>query len=603
MARAWSGKVYGNITRIEPRAILQASDRRAVDAADLMTKSSDLTRDQAGVQLYAPIPIVFCHRDENADLGGCWISPPASEARFENNAQNAISCWYHLVVSDGQLGTIQSGDVWQGDSQRGNISQSYGARDGLGIWFPANVITQLYRVTTTTRELMVNGAGFSGGATERDAAKASVTLNSEGEYVTSFTMVPVMVAWDKGIVEKPDKSRTITFPYRPARWLPTVIITRDPALNTFRVDETITEEMQPISVSPNVTYKLVITEENTIPLKTPVFSVLCGTPGGTYAGLTTVTFSNTYPTPGQQPLQDWDVAPKQQVHLFIREGDTVPRYGPPTGWDPEGPSSWFPDLYGHLLITTSVIPAELIDADSMQLSSYFCQANGLRFDGVLAQPQSLDAYVKLMAPYFLLIPSQRNGKTGLRPALPYDELYVIAATPVTPLVTLNELSVDLTSLRMRWIPLEDRKPSRTRVIYRQQSPTVPGTEATVEVGYDGEAEDGPYIQHNLSLFCTSYAHAKTFGAYDQARRKHISHIVEVDVLPDADVLELVSGDIIRMNIPRRASIGSASNHSFLYQVGDITEDGRGRRSLALTHFPVDEDSVSLVAQDVLALIA
>ncbi len=49
---------------------------------------SQLDSPQRAAILGEPVPIVFCRRDETAGSGGVLISPPATEARFSNDASN-----------------------------------------------------------------------------------------------------------------------------------------------------------------------------------------------------------------------------------------------------------------------------------------------------------------------------------------------------------------------------------------------------------------------------------------------------------------------------------------------------------------------------------
>lgn len=93
-----------------------------------------------------PVPVVFCRRDESAGTGGVLISPAATEARFSNDASNAVTASYHLVLSEGRIGWVQVRDVFQRSCRVGSHSQTYNRR--AGTWTPGNFITAQAGYTT-----------------------------------------------------------------------------------------------------------------------------------------------------------------------------------------------------------------------------------------------------------------------------------------------------------------------------------------------------------------------------------------------------------------------------------------------------------------------
>lgn len=93
---------------------------------------------QRAVLLGEPVPIVFARRRN--DKGGVLISPSATEARFENDTSNAVTAYYHLVLSEGQIDSIPVKDVFQRSCRVGSHSQTYNRR--AGTWTPGNAIIQ-----------------------------------------------------------------------------------------------------------------------------------------------------------------------------------------------------------------------------------------------------------------------------------------------------------------------------------------------------------------------------------------------------------------------------------------------------------------------------
>lgn len=101
---------------------------------------------QRGAVIGEPIPIVFCRRVDG--VGGVLISPPATEARFENSLTNEVTGYYRLVLSEGQIDSIQVRDVFQRSCRVGSFSQTYDKR--AGTFIPGNAIVA--RVGYTTPE-------------------------------------------------------------------------------------------------------------------------------------------------------------------------------------------------------------------------------------------------------------------------------------------------------------------------------------------------------------------------------------------------------------------------------------------------------------------
>lgn len=98
--------------------------------------SSALDTQQRGAVLGEVIPIVFCRRV--GSIGGVLISPPATEARFEDNVSGDISASYHLVLAEGRIDSIQIRDVFQRACRVGSYTQTYDRR--AGTFVPGNFI-------------------------------------------------------------------------------------------------------------------------------------------------------------------------------------------------------------------------------------------------------------------------------------------------------------------------------------------------------------------------------------------------------------------------------------------------------------------------------
>lgn len=116
--------------------------------------SSSLDADQKAAIIGDPVPIVFCRRNDNTGTGGILIAPLATEARFENSQQdingnytNEVTVYWHLVLSEGQIGSIQRRDVFWRGYRVGTYTQTYNRR--AGTWTPGNYITDRAAYTYT----------------------------------------------------------------------------------------------------------------------------------------------------------------------------------------------------------------------------------------------------------------------------------------------------------------------------------------------------------------------------------------------------------------------------------------------------------------------
>lgn len=420
--------------------------------------ADNLDSQQRSAVIGEPIPIVFCRRVSG--IGGILISPPATEARFEDDASSNITASYLLVLSEGQIDSVQVRDVFQRSCRVGSFTQTYNRR--AGTFVPGNFI------------------------------------------------------------------------------------------------------------------------DNTPNLEAPYY---CGT-SGTYEGLSTMAFSVTIPT----GFDYWD----RQVHCFIRGGIYVPRLIDSV----TGPSNNVADLLLYLLRNSSKVPEAQIDTASLLAAATFTNANGFWFNGVLSESTNLRDWIGDTLQYFLLRQTRIGGKEALTPLLPINNDGTIKTTAVSWAFTFTEEHTIPGSFEIIYTPLADRKPFCATVLWRQQDDLGIPVMRTAEVRYTGTAVDGPFEQHDLTSFCSSENHAVKIGAYIISKRRHVTHRLQLGVRPDAFNSTLASGDLVRVRLDRVASTGPASLHDYLYEVDRIGKSITGEVQLELTHFPVDADLASVVAQEV-----
>ena len=117
------------ITVSDPLALvaIQAGQIGASGSEAAAAGNSQLDTAQRSITIGEPVPIAFCRRRNGA--GGVLVSPGATEARFENDAANAVTASYLLPVSEGELPGIQVRDVFLGPCRMGSHSQTYDRRE------------------------------------------------------------------------------------------------------------------------------------------------------------------------------------------------------------------------------------------------------------------------------------------------------------------------------------------------------------------------------------------------------------------------------------------------------------------------------------------
>jgi hypothetical protein len=420
--------------------------------------ADNLDQKQRSAVVGEPIPIVFCRR--TGGTGGVLISPPATEARFEDDASSNITASYHLVLSEGQIDSIQVRDVFQRACRVGSFTQTYDRRAGTFV---------------------------------------------AGNFI-----------------------------------------------------------------------------DNTPNLEAPTY---CGT-SGTYDGLSTMAFSVTIPA----GFDYWD----RQVHCFIRGGIRITRLLDSV----TGPSNNVADLLLYLLRNSSRVPEAMIDTANLLAAATFTNANGFWFNGVVSESTNLRDWISNTLQYFLLRQARIGGKEALKPLVPINANGTIKTSAVSWAFTFTEQHIIPDTFEITYTPLADRKPFCATVLWRQQDDLGIPVMRNTEVRYTGTAADGPYEQHDLSEFCSTENHAVKVGAYIISKRRHVTHRLQLGVKPDAFNPTLAAGDLVRVRLDRIASTGADSVHDYLYEVDRIGKSITGEVQLDLTHFPVDANLASVVAQEV-----
>ena len=308
----------------------------------------------------------------------------------------------------------------------------------------------------------------------------------------------------------------------------------------------------------------------------------CGT-SGTYAGLTTLSFTNTYPDGETR----WD----RQIFALVRGGLYVTRLLDSV----TGPSNNYADLVRYLLQKSSRVPASKIDTTSLTAAANFTQNTSLWFNGVIDDSTNLEDWLSETAPAFLLRVVDKAGAKGLKPLLPVTAGNAINTAAITPSATFTEADITADGFAISYISAAERTPICANVLWRQQPDNDQGIIRTAQVRYTGEAANGPFEQYDLSGFCATEDHAVKVGAFRVARRRYITHTLQLSLRPGAVPTALGVGDVVRVYLQRETTLGVAGVHNYLYEVNQIGRSISGLVTLDLVHFPVDTAGASLIA--------
>lgn len=554
-------EALGSVQSEQASPATSANQRLTTTAGDTAVPRASLTGPQIATELGAPIPIVFGKRDSETETGGIWLDAPLVEARFTNDLQNNLDYSYLLVLSEGEIEPIPSTDVYQGAVQRGTSQFAYDTR--ADVWQPGNFVVQRWD-TIEYNSLSQISSG--------PQQVYETTLRSRGNYVTSFVVTHTNISQGTGVTSLPNFTATGN---------PTV--EQRPIIANFVETGNLTAK-----ISGNLTqiFEQDIQEVDRPPLPLPSCVSFTGT-GGTYAGLSNLSF--------QHQVASGDETYLEQVHVFVRGGIKVTKLTDGT----VGSSDLFPDLANYLLAAN--LPTDLIDLELLEESARFCDAQGLKFNGLLSAPQNLRDFINRVAGMTMLTVTQRQGKIGLRPAVPYNDQYEIYAGPTVSRLLIDESNCIENSFQVVYRPTTDRIPYVAEALWRDQPEGNIGVQRASTVKFADTPELAPVRQFDMSDFATAHEHAVKVAASIISRDRHVTHTATCTLQPGSYAGQLIPGDVVEVALRSDSSndeLEAASDHHYYYQVNSVSTNREGFVGLELTHWPVDENGVSLIALDV-----
>lgn len=307
--------------------------------------------------------------------------------------------------------------------------------------------------------------------------------------------------------------------------------------------------------------------------------VYCGTPGS-YAGLSTASFTHTYPT--------YDERWTRQINLFCRAGHSVSRLFDGAS----GSTDNWADIFVDILRRSRQVPDDQLDLVGLAEVAKFLELNNLRCNVKITEQRDLADYLDNTSKKFLCHLTYPEGRLGLRPLLPVTANGEISLAPVQAVATFT--TNNITEYQDEYV--KDRTSSLIVVKYRKQTEADGSIYPTVTVGYnDAITSNAPTKEYDISDVCTSEIHAVKFAAYEAARARHITHTARLKVAPGLHDNTVKPGDVVAVLWQGESSIGPAAGVNSYYEVSRINPLTDGSTYYDLIHYPIDSLKRSVVA--------
>jgi hypothetical protein len=262
-----------------------------------------------------------------------------------------------------------------------------------------------------------------------------------------------------------------------------------------------------------------------------------------------------------------EIAGIEQLRLWSQTGINVTRLIE----GDNAPSNLFADLVFYLLKNTSqgvgnVVPAELVDEDSLRATARFLRANKIFYDGVIEDSESFRTFIYDNAPLQLCSFTIKNGRFGMIPALPVDSNDEISLQPITVEQIFTAGNIIENSLQLQYIDVSQRSNIRALVTWRVTVQNDLPYQASALVYWSdfGVNERSTTEQSfDLSEFCTNREQALRTARFLLSVRRRVTKTVSFKTVPDA--LGVQPGSYIRV-ITEASTYNSTAN-------GSITDAG------------------------------
>lgn len=191
-----------------------------------------------------------------------------------------------------------------------------------------------------------------------------------------------------------------------------------------------------------------------------------------------------------------------------------------------------------------LISPDLIDVEQFARTGSFLEANHLYYDDVIVNPQNLREFLARISSSLLCNLVMRSGRFSIEPALPIDVnqnyTFYDVKVPISGIFTEGNIIED--SFQLEYISAQERLPIRAAVRYRTELPNRFAQEQTTVVYY-ADQSSGSLEEFNFTHITSRY-HAELLAKYILSSRRHRTHLVSFKTLPYG--LALAPGDFIRV---------------------------------------------------------
>ena len=236
----------------------------------------------------------------------------------------------------------------------------------------------------------------------------------------------------------------------------------------------------------------------------------------------------------------------------------------------------------------NIVGHDGVDRISMIEGAKYCRANGFFWNGVIDSKFNLREFIFEHAAYNFLDFSILGGRFSLKPSFPMNADYTINydATIDNKGIEIQALFTDgnMKDIKVTFLTPEERKMFKATVIHRNDEKNSKGIGGFPEnvaktYAYNPPKEDGtiedtssfypkaeklPEEVFDLSNWCTSETHARTFAAIALSIRKEVDHGI-VFQTPPSSVFGLVAGNYIR--------VLTEATHTSRFNNGSIDKEG------------------------------
>ena len=236
---------------------------------------------------------------------------------------------------------------------------------------------------------------------------------------------------------------------------------------------------------------------------------------------------------------------------------------------PDRTTSLFPEIAYDLMVNekrgaAKLIGEDQVDTQNLRQAARFCKANSFFWDGAITESQNLRSFFFEMAGYHLLDFMIVGGRFSLYPAVPFNGDYTIKHL-YKPEIKALFTDGNLRNLKVTFLSPEERQLFRATVLWRQETENgFPQTRTYTATLKDGGTIADPEEKFDLSSFCTSEHHAKTFAHYSLMLRRWVDHSITFETTPQA-AMSLEPGQYFK--------VSSHATHTSRFDNGTITPDG------------------------------